>query len=273
MKHTEETKQKIRDKILAINSSLTEEERKAKYGISNLGRKHTEEQNKRKSELIKSEYASGKRKPFQNEKSIKSLMSEESWKLRNERISSTRKERYKIGEIIQTTKGKTYNELFSPEKALELKRNISVSKSGNNSPMRNPESREKMTNSIKLGWKNGRKPPLNNTPKGGFREDIGHYVRCKWEANFCRILKYLNKDYEYESMSFTVIENDIEYTYIPDIRIKNTDIFIEIKGRQIGIQKYKLFKEQYKNYFLGFIDLQKYNILKKKYKNIIPNWE
>ena len=41
--------------------------------------------------------------------------------------------------------------------------------------------------------------------KGGVRKDIGHYVRSTWEANVCRIFKYMNRDYKFESKRFKIV--------------------------------------------------------------------
>ena len=274
MKHSEETKQKIREIRLAQNAALGEEGRKAKYGRQNIGKKLTKEQREAKSKRMREDYASGKRKSAIKGKSIKSFMTGETFLQRNRKISETRKRKFETGKLTQVHKGKTYDELFTPEKAAELKQIISLSKSGDKAPMRNLESRNKMIQSIRKGWENGRKLPINNNPQGGFRNDLGHYVRSRWEANICRLLLFLNKEYQYESKSFIIIDkNSIKHSYTPDIRITNTNIFIEIKGRQIGIKKHELFRKQYPEYFLGFINLYKYNIFKRKYKDIVYNWE
>ena len=43
---------------------------------------------------------------------------------------------------------------------------------------------------------------------GGFRNDLGFYVRSNWEANVARLLKLRNKQFEYEPFSYELIKND-----------------------------------------------------------------
>lgn len=108
---------------------------------------------------------------------------------------------------------------------------------------------------------------------GGYRNDIGHYVRSTWEANYARILQYLNIDYEYEKEIYWLERKDgSEVAYIPDYFIG--DLIIEIKGRWYddAIKKFKLFKEQYPDKKIIVIDGNKYNKLKKEYKHKV-NWE
>lgn len=243
--------------------------------MAKKGLRHTEEQRKAKSERMKADYASGRRQPAIKGKSIKALTTPEKWKERNLKISSTRKSRFASGNLVQCHKGKTYEDLFTPTKASRLRRAISNAKSGSNSPMSNLESRQKMIESVRRTWKNGRMPALNNNAHGGFRADLGHYVRSSWEANVCRILKYLNKPYVFEPRCYVVTdEQGIQRGYIPDLLVLDTGIFIEVKGRNPRAnRKYELFRKQYPNYFLGLIDQGKYKVLSKKYKGVVPNWE
>jgi hypothetical protein len=62
--------------------------------------------------------------------------------------------------------------------------------------------------------------------KGSFREDLQHYVRSSWEANFARILRYFKEPYEYEKHRFDLGN----CFYIPDFYLPKQDIFYEIKG-------------------------------------------
>lgn len=109
--------------------------------------------------------------------------------------------------------------------------------------------------------------------KGGIREDIGHYVRSSWEANFCRLLKSKNIKYEYEPKTFWLNDNNREITYTPDIFYNNK--FIEIKGmwRVNDKRKVELFIQQYPNIKIIIIDSNKYSKLQKRYSKVIKNWE
>lgn len=107
------------------------------------------------------------------------------------------------------------------------------------------------------------------------REDLGHHCRSMWEANFCRVLKYLNIEYEYESISFEFKVDGKRIGYTPDIFIKKTNTLIEIKGYVYdnALEVIKEFQKQYPQYRLILIDETKYRHLKHHYSDIILNWE
>ena len=105
--------------------------------------------------------------------------------------------------------------------------------------------------------------------KGGFREDIGFYVRSNWEANYARILILENKKFEYEPQVFQLTDT---CSYIPDFKID--DVYIELKGYMSDVSKMKidLFREKYPDLKFELIGPQEYEALKSKYKDLI-NWE
>jgi hypothetical protein len=107
--------------------------------------------------------------------------------------------------------------------------------------------------------------------KNGHREDIGHFVRSSWEANFCRILQYFGVDYKYEARRF-----DLGYsTYSPDILLTNANIYIEIKGYADAKWQKKLaaFSSQYPEEKLIVIGSVEYKELCSKFSEVIANWE
>lgn len=108
--------------------------------------------------------------------------------------------------------------------------------------------------------------------------------RSSWEANFARVLRYYNINFEYEnkdkSYKLKNKEDNDKYKYasniyLPDFIIDNK--IIEIKGemdyRSLGNIKLfrELYPDDYKN--LIIIDSDIYYMLSKKYRNIIDNWE
>jgi len=104
---------------------------------------------------------------------------------------------------------------------------------------------------------------------GGFREDLGHYVRSNWEANFARITKYLGRSYEYEPVTFRLDETT---TYTPDFRIEG--VFYEIKGytTEIAKKKLELFKSKYNHIPFVLIDGEAYSKLRFEYQDKVF-WE
>lgn len=81
-------------------------------------------------------------------------------------------------------------------------------------------------------------PQTAGRGKGGFRKDIGHYVRSTWEANICRVFQFMNRAYIYEKQRFRVTIDDIEMTYAPDIFDVKTQTFYEIKGHAKSSKKW-----------------------------------
>lgn len=109
---------------------------------------------------------------------------------------------------------------------------------------------------------------------GGRREDIGHYVRSRWEANICRLLKHVGIRYQYEPDRFKLEEGDNRYIYTPDIKIAEK-IYIEVKGWETEKAKIKkrLMPEQYPDIKIIYINEPKYKYLSKLCKDKIKNWE
>lgn len=110
--------------------------------------------------------------------------------------------------------------------------------------------------------------------KSGFREDLGHYVRSSWEANICRIYKFLGKTYEYESKNckFDLCDLGILIldTYLPE-----DNVWIEVKGylTESCKKKWREFIKIFPNIIVKVIDKEVYDVLTKKYSKLILNWE
>lgn len=109
--------------------------------------------------------------------------------------------------------------------------------------------------------RNGKSKGKNNPMWGkttkhrrGIREDLGHYTRSSWEANFARILKHCDLLYEYEPKTFLM---DNGTTYTPDFYVLKKNIFYEIKGYEYN-DKHKVFKTQYPHIKLHIIRERQY---------------
>lgn len=86
--------------------------------------------------------------------------------------------------------------------------------------------------------------------KGGFRKDIGHYVRSSYEHNFALWLLQNGLSYEYEPKTFTLLIDNQLTTFTPDFWVCN--YWFEIKNNyNITVEsfqaKIKAFKNQYPN--------------------------
>ncbi|MDO8663831.1 MAG: DNA polymerase III subunit alpha, partial [Candidatus Wildermuthbacteria bacterium] len=161
----------------------------------------------------------------------------------------------KTGEkISKALSGRSLEELWGKERAEYFKLSHSKRMKGKNNPMF------------------GKQCPHR---KGGFREDLKHYVRSTWEADFARILKLKNVDYQYEPSTFklTRLNGEILH-YTPDFYVKSANTFYEIKGflRDLDSEKMELFKEQYPQYNFVVINTTKFAEFALEYKTLI-NWE
>jgi hypothetical protein len=112
----------------------------------------------------------------------------------------------------------------------------------------------------------------NSYYKSGYREDLGHFVRSSWEANFARLMIFLGVEYKYECKMF-VFSN--ETTYRPDFYLPHLNSWVEVKGRWYleAVIKVAAFYEEYPEEVLDIVDQNQYTKLRKKFAKYIPNWE
>lgn len=156
--------------------------------------------------------------------------------------------------ISKALKGRTLEDLWGKEKAEKFRREHSERNRGENNPM--------------FG-----KPTPHR--KGGFRKDLGHYVRSNWEADFARILKLYNTKYEYEPLSFELTRSDGQKLhYTPDFYTPHNNTFYEVKGwiHDLDSEKIKLFKEQYPQYGFTLINTARFAEFALKFRDLIK-WE
>ena len=156
--------------------------------------------------------------------------------------------------ISRSLTGITPEMKYGQKKAAQLRKNASLRFSGTGNPMY------------------GKKSPHR---KGGFRNDLEHYVRSNWEADFARVLKLHNVSYEYEPRTFTLRrENGELLSYTPDFYTPDNNTFYEIKGwmRDLDAEKIGLFRGQYPEYGFVLINTTKFAELAMKYKKLVA-WE
>lgn len=156
--------------------------------------------------------------------------------------------------ISLALEGRSFEDKFGIEKATEMKAAMSARYSGSGNPMF------------------GKPSPHRN---GGYREDLGHYVRSNWEADFARVLNLHKIAYQYEPRTFPLkrITGEI-INYTPDFYVPSTETFYEIKGwyHEADEEKIKLFVEQYPEYQFVLIEKTKFAELAMKYKKLVA-WE
>lgn len=109
---------------------------------------------------------------------------------------------------------------------------------------------------------------------GGYRKDIGFYVRSRWEANIARILNLLNVCFYYENDKYILSFDNHQITYIPDFKIVE-NIYIEVKGwwNQKSKNIREAIKKQYPEVLIYYISETEYIELQQKYSGVISEWE
>lgn len=109
--------------------------------------------------------------------------------------------------------------------------------------------------------------------RGGYREDLGHYVRSSWEANVCRLMKYFGVKYEYEKYWFEVECNKKKFRYAPDLYLPEFGKYVEIKGFLMKPESGLKILGFIKDHNLILIGEQSYYILARQFMDLVPNWE
>lgn len=178
----------------------------------------------------------------------------------------------------------------TPEGMAVRKRLSDMRKASKGARVCSEETKHKMSIKRKQNWENpvyralktaqGRtllasgKLMSANRGKGGYRNDIGHFVRSRLEANYARILNYTAEPYEYEGKSFKLSTG---HYYVPDFYLVNSDTYIETKGflTDKDKAKYDQFKADYPQvkWVLLKQDSLEWKALVSKYANCIPMWE
>jgi len=156
--------------------------------------------------------------------------------------------------ISQALMGRSFEDLYGTEKARIM--------------------REKMRREM-TGERNhmfGKRSPHR---KGGFRDDLGHYVRSNWEADFARILIYLGLQYQYEPETFPItLPDGLPANYTPDFYVPSEDKYFEIKGWMHDLDRAKLdaFSRKYPDINLEIISATKFAEFALKYRSFVK-WE
>jgi hypothetical protein len=118
----------------------------------------------------------------------------------------------------------------------------------------------------------------------GIREDLGFFVRSRWEANYARYLNWLHArgdiagwEYEPQTFRFEGVSRG-PYTYLPDFKVTEVSgkvVFHEVKGWMDASSRNRLkrFAKFYPDISLIVIDQKAYRQIEGKLWTVIPNWE
>lgn len=118
--------------------------------------------------------------------------------------------------------------------------------------------------------------------RGGYREDLGFYVRSAMEANFCRYLKFLEDheqltswSYESQEWEFPVKRGNRFYKSDFHVKEKNgSEYYVEVKGYMDADSKVKLKRmaKYYPEVKIRVVTSKEMAGI-AKIKNLIPHWE
>ena len=176
--------------------------------------------------------------------------------------------------MANATKGKTWEEMCGVEFALKRKQDLRIRQSGSKCAFYGKRGSQSYTFGKNVS------PTLSST-HGGFRRDIGHFVRSTWEANVARVFMMKGEDYQYEPKRFilnitgeysTLFPGVDKTTYLPDFRsggsyheVKGT---FDTRGGPQSFAKLLMFLEQH-NEQLELIDGVAYKHLEKQFAEAI----
>jgi len=119
--------------------------------------------------------------------------------------------------------------------------------------------------------------------KGGYREDIGIYMRSAWEHNYALYLNWLKEkekiqswEYEAKAFAFPIKRGAIDYK--PDFKVTYPDGHVEwheVKGylTKKGQTQLKRMAKYYPGEKVVLIDATVYADLRRIFKNVLPGWE
>lgn len=122
-----------------------------------------------------------------------------------------------------------------------------------------------------------------NKYHGGYRDDLGMYVRSRWEANWARYLDWLKRrgeisawEYEPKTFEFPLRRGAIHYT--PDFRVVDASgghEWHEVKGWMDPKSKTKLRRmaKYYPNETVKVIDQRAYKAVFSAVGPLIDGWE
>lgn len=151
--------------------------------------------------------------------------------------------------------------------------------------MDRPRAMEAVLKTIKAASRYARtRNGLGVLTAGGFREDLGIYVRSRWEANYARYLNWLKEQgkvkewqYEPETFEFPHIKRGTRF-YTPDFKVvwaDGTVEYHEVKGYmdQKSRTALKRMARYYPDVKIVVIDRSTYQDIRRKLCRVIPGWE
>lgn len=140
-------------------------------------------------------------------------------------------------------KGKKIDDIYGQELANKIKKKISIANTGKiqtdetkstkntklKGQTRTAAQKQNISKARLAGFANGTitLSPLAGNGKGGYRDDIGHYVRSTYEHKFAQALIHMGIPYAYEKYKYIVTIDGVDCSYTPDFVFNNLTIDIK----------------------------------------------
>lgn len=110
----------------------------------------------------------------------------------------------------------------------------------------------------------------------GFRPDLGHFCRSRWEANYGRYLLHTGHSYEYEPSRFVLhLSDGSEHGYTPDFLVDGA-YYVEVKGWMRPSRRQAEIVEAAQRQLphpLTLVDANAYREIAQRYSGVVPGWE
>lgn len=211
-----------------------------KHKIQTADYEQTEDTKAKRAESLKE---ASKRDPSLNERKTRAIRS-----ITAKNTGKTVEEIYgeEKGKVIRRDNSERFKGQLHSE---ETKEKMSISQLAR--PPMSEETRRRISESRKQGFLDGsiKLSPQAGFGKGGFKEDIGHYVRSSYEHTFASMLQENNITYEYEPETFHMVLDGIDTSYTPDFLIDGK--YYEVKNSYNATEQLFLDKKAYMEYNLG----------------------
>lgn len=198
-------------------------------------------------------------------------------------ISEFMKEWHKNNDHPRGMKGKTHSKEYRKKRSELTKKMWEDPDSYFNSEKHREKLSERMSKVMVKRIKENPKSVYSNA-RGGIREDLGFYVRSKWEANVARYLKFLEErgeiykwEYEPDTFWFENIKRGTR-SYTPDFKVWETEnsepVYWEVKGYmdQKSKTRLKRMEKYYPKVKIKLIMQKEYNEI-GKLSSLIKHWE
>jgi hypothetical protein len=246
-KHTEETKQKIREKAEERWSNPLFKMEQCKLRVEYC-RTHPEfvHNNAAQLKIVNQEYWSNP-----ENRTKRSVVMKEHWKENPNQInhSELMKEVYKDPKLREKKRERALEQWSDPEKRKKKSEDMIQYYIFHDQYERSPDTLKKLSDSLKE-WHSTHDQPIGSGAGKGrhvLHDGKRIWLRSTYETRYAGVLDVLGIDWKYEYKSFYI--SLLDSSYRPDFYLPDYDLWVEVKGWMSDDNRIKLseFHEQYPN--------------------------